>query len=338
MPNATKKIILAGLAVVAALFVGEVVLRLIGYGRVTPELNFGVNTTMALEQGNFLPDTGLFWKIPSHPRDAQFNVLQPDVPLPPPGDRRRILVLGDSCSRLSQNLPPYSVLLGDTLGADYEVWNAAVPGYTVWQGRAWWRRQLHAGDFAVAIVYFGWNDHWRSTGTTDPDFAQRQARRAPRLLTLFDRLPATPPLRLSPGDYRQTLTSLVEEMQAAGVRVILVAAPTNLTREAKQRLLQTGYLIPGDDAVALHRQYLGVLVEVARATEAEILNAVGIFSAQADPTKLMLRDGIHLQDLGHRVMASVLAPVVTTVDGSVPDTTTLARRVQALLAALEEQP
>ena len=65
MSDATKKLVLAVVAVVAALGAVEVVLRVMDYGAIRPELNFGVNTRMALDQGRFLADPDLFWKMPS---------------------------------------------------------------------------------------------------------------------------------------------------------------------------------------------------------------------------------------------------------------------------------
>jgi len=150
-----------------ALVAGEVILRAMNYGNITPELNFGVNTKLSLDRGQFVADPDLFWVLPPHPLDKQVRAVQPNTIMPAKGSARRILVLGDSCSKISQKIFPYSALLEDTLLADIsvgdvEVWNAAVPGYTSWQGRAWLKKQLLAMQPDVAVIYFGWNDHWRS--------------------------------------------------------------------------------------------------------------------------------------------------------------------------------
>jgi lysophospholipase L1-like esterase len=329
----TKKLTLAAVSFVLACVIAEAILRAIDYGRLAPELNFGVNTGLAFEQGRFLHDPDLFWKMPPQRRDAEINAVQRDRPLPPKGSRRRVLVLGDSCSRLFLRGLPYSALLADSLDAT-EVFNAAVPGYTVWQGRAWWHEQLSGGGFDAAVVYFGWNDHWRSTGTTDPEYAGWQAGTSLRLARLFRRRADVAPLRLPLEAYRATLADLVRDLQRAGVRPVLVAPPSNLTRESRQRLLQTGYLSAGDDAVALHRQYIDALREVADETGAEVLDAARIFAALDRPTDLLLRDGIHLTDLGHRVMAAILAPVLAADPGTAPGTRALTRRAAAVIAAV----
>lgn len=337
LSDVPQKIALLLGAVVLALAAGEIVLRAIGYGTIRPELNFGVNTKLDLEQGRFLPDDELFWKMPPHPLDAEYRSVQPDTPLPPRRGARRILVLGDSCSKLSQQIPPYSVLLEDTLEApDIEVWNAAVPGYTSWQGRAWLSRQLLALEPQIAIVYFGWNDHWRSTGVTDAEYASRQQGTSLRLASLLRRKSAEHPLRVSPAEYRSNLEAIVADLNAQGAAVFLIAAPSHLTREARQRLLQTGYIVVGDDSVELHRQYLMVVKEVADSTAAVMLNISRLFAGLGRPEQLIMRDGIHLTDRGHRVLAAVLAeacaPVLDGAAAAAVDPLALARRARAAVA------
>jgi lysophospholipase L1-like esterase len=302
-----KKLVLLLTAVVLTLGAAEILLRVKGYGVITPEMNFGVNTKMALDRGSFLPDPDLFWKLPSHRQDALLRAVQPDVPIPAKRDRRRILVLGDSCSRISRKLPPYSSLLEDSLQSqNIEVWNASVPGYTVWQGRAWLRKQLLAMQPDVAVIYFGWNDHWRATGITDAQYASRLNSSKPRLMTLFQRTPQPPPLRIPVDEYRNILEEMVLELQEAGVRTVLVAGPENLTAEARQRLLQSHYLVAGDNAVILHQEYLSALRQVAATTGADLLDAEKLFKNE-NATGLLMRDGIHLTDSGHQMMAFLLA-------------------------------
>lgn len=314
MSDTGKKIILLTVAVVLALAAGEVVLRAIGYGTITPEMNFGVNTELALDQGHFLPDADLFWKLPSHPSDTDLRAVQPDVPVPPKGQRPRILVMGDSCSRISTAIPPYAVLLEDSLRAfGVEVFNASVPGYTSWQGRAWLAKQLLAIRPDVTVVYFGWNDHWRATGITDRDYADRLKGSGLRLALLLQKMPDPPPLRVSADEYRDNLEAITTDLAAAGSRVVLVAAPSNLTQEARARLLQTRYLIRGDDPMAVHREYLAKVREVVGSSDAMLLDAAAAFEAAGAPRQLLMRDGIHLTDPGHQLMASLLTARLTPV-------------------------
>lgn len=337
MSDTSKKIILLVMAVVFTLGAGEIVLRVIGYGTITPEMNFGVNTKQSLDKGRFLPDEDLFWKLPIHVSDVDLRAIQPDVEVPPKGNRRRILVMGDSCSRLSMAIPPYSVLLEDSLrGHDVEVWNAAVPGYTTWQGRAWLAKQLLALQPDVAVVYFGWNDHWRATGITDRDYDERLRGSTPRLALLLQKMPDPPPLRVSVDEYRENLQAIVRELEAAGARVVLVAAPANLTQEARARILQIRYLVRGDNAGALHREYLEVVHGVCDGTNADLLDAAAVFAAMGAPKRLLMRDGIHLTDKGHRLMATLLAAQLAPVlandaAGLPPATSSLVDRARGFM-------
>ncbi len=294
-----------------ALVAGEVILRAIGYGTITPELNFGVNTKLSLDRGQFVADSDLFWILPPHPLDKQVRAVQPNTPVPPQSRGRRILVVGDSCSKISQEIFPYSALLEDTLGTGFEVWNAAVPGYTSWQGRAWLKKQLLAMRPDVTILYFGWNDHWRSTGIADVDYAAEQASGSLRLLQLLQRAPDESPLRVSVADYEVNLRAMVADLRAQDSQVILIAAPSQLTAEARDLLVKLGYLLPSDNAVELHREYLMVVKKVTDETEAVMLNASRLFAQRASADPLIMRDGIHLTDAGHQAMASVLAEVCT---------------------------
>lgn len=294
-----------------ALVAGEVILRAIGYGTITPELNFGVNTQLSLDRGQFVADPDLFWILPPHPLDKQVRAVQPNTPVPPQSRGRRILIVGDSCSKISQKIFPYSALLEDTLGTGFEVWNAAVPGYTSWQGRAWLKKQLLAMRPDVTILYFGWNDHWRSTGIADVDYAAEQASGSLRLLQLLQRAPDESPLRVSVADYEVNLRAMVADLRAQDSQVILIAAPSQLTAEARDLLVKLGYLLPSDNAVELHREYLMVVKKVTDETEAVMLNASRLFAQRASADPLIMRDGIHLTDAGHQAMASVLAEVCT---------------------------
>ena len=300
-------------------------------------MNFGVNTRAALDQGHVLPDPDLFWKLPSRPGDQQMRAVHPDVPVPPKGRSRRILVMGDSCSRISIKAPPYPVLLERILvGGEVQVWNAAVPGYTTHQGLAWLKIQLLTLDADVAVVYYGWNDHWRATGTTDRDYAERLSGQWLRLGLLVGGNPDPPPLRVSGEHYRDNLRAIVTALEEAGTAVILVAAPSHLTSEAKGRLVQARYLVRQDDAEALHREYSGYLRQAATGTGAMVLDAASIFRHLDQPRRLILRDGIHLTDDGHTVMAQMIAAILTWESEGVPDTPSLTARATEVLADLDD--
>ncbi len=307
-----RRLALAAGSVVATLVVVEVVLRATGFGMVSPELSFGVNTREALSRGQFVADPLLFWTLPpgTAPLDRAIGAVHPRRPLPPARGVPRILLLGDSCTRLAVDSLPYPGMLQEALGGKVEILTAAVPGYTSYQGLAWLRSQLLAGKPDLVVVYFGWNDHWRATGRTDRDYAASLSPGRLRLLSLLTRRPATPPLRV-PGDhYRANLAAIAAEVAAAGGRTLFVRAPHDLTPEARGRLVQTGYILAADDPTALHRGHLQILDDAAAAAGAPVLDAAAAFAGATSADPLLHRDGIHLTAAGHRLLASILAEYV----------------------------
>lgn len=339
MSATAKKWTLAAGTVATALVLAEIVLRLTGYGAVAPELGFGVNARRGLEQGSLVPHAELFWTLPAAATDLDraLNAVHPDRPLPPRDGRTRVLVLGDSCSRLSVRGLPYSAALQSRLGAGYEVLNASVPGYSSHQGLAWLRLQLLDARPDVTIIYFGWNDHWRATGRTDRDLARRQAPSRLRLLNLLDRPQAPAPLRVPEAHYRENLAAMVDALTAAGGRVVLIAAPSQLTPEARAHLVRTGYLRPDDDPRALHARYLEVVRSFAGREGVDVFAADGLLLDIDVGTPLIHRDGIHPTDEAHAALGAALALLVRDGEGA-GGTVTPAMIRQARAAAAGARP
>lgn len=299
-------------AIVLTLALAEVALRLTGFGLVRPELAFGVNARLAFERGQFSADRHLFWKFagPPGPADEALGTVHPDRVIAPAVQRPRLLFLGDSCTRLGMDGPAYPGRLKAMLARRAEVLTAAVPGYTSHQGLAWLRRQLLAARPDVIVVYFGWNDHWRTIGLTDRQYAASLSSLRPRLATLWRRPTADAPLRVPPADYRANLEAIAREASAAGCRVLFVRAPGAIGPAARQRLVDAGYMRPDDDPAALHAAHLAVLDEVARAHDVPVLDADTIFAGLGSPLPLLTDDGIHLTGAGHQVMAVIVAQKV----------------------------
>ena len=334
-----KKLTLSVLGLAVGLVIAEAVLRLTGFGVVTPQMNFGMHARIAIDQGLFLADPELFWKTrteisPAFERRAK--IVHPDRPIGPRGNKSRLIVLGDSCSRITDGDLPYSAHLEAALGrSEHEVLNASVPGYTSFQGLAWLRSQLLDADPDVVVVYFGWNDHWRTTGWSDHEYARSLKPASLRLLNLFRRRPYPPPFRVSPDEYRENLEGIVDEVTGRGGKVVLVAAPYRLSREAQGQYIKDNYLVPGDNAESLHREYLSVLREFIGREGVSVLGADEIIDALKDTTPLLRADGIHLTDPGHLVMGTVLAECIRTGEGS--DGTAPAALLEAARGALEQK-
>ncbi|MBU1909259.1 MAG: SGNH/GDSL hydrolase family protein, partial [Verrucomicrobia bacterium] len=79
----------------------------------------------------------------------------------------RVICMGDSCT--AQGNPPYADFLHERLTnapptpQPWEAFNMAVHGYSSEQGLRLFRRQTRYLQPDYVTLYFGWNDHWRSS-------------------------------------------------------------------------------------------------------------------------------------------------------------------------------
>jgi lysophospholipase L1-like esterase len=326
-----------------AVTAGELILRAIGFGQLTPQMSFGVRAKQALEGGYLTPDPTLFWKARRDVRrrsQRAAHVVHPDIGIAPRGMRKRLVVLGDSCSRLVSSGLPYPAFLQAELGKDgWEILNASVAGYSSYQGLLWLRLQLLDADPDVVVVYFGWNDHWRTPGRTDRQYERSIQPSRLRLLGLLSRRPDPPPFRVPLEEYRENLQSIIDEVSRTGGRVVLVAAPYRFSEKNEQRYVANAYLLPDDEAVSLHRSYLDVVREFIGREGVTVLGADAVFSALSDTPSLFRDDGIHFTNEGHRVMAALLAEQILSGAGlegtAAPELLEAARRSLAQPISLQ---
>ncbi len=332
----------AGLVLFGVLFAalaGELFLRATGFGQLTPQMSFGVQAKNALERGYFDPDQTLFWKARPN-RNPQFqraaNLVHPDSPIAPRGTRQRLIVLGDSCSRLVLSGLPYSASVQAELGSeDWEVLNASVPGYSSHQGLLWLRSQLLAADPDVVVVYFGWNDHWRTPGRTDRQYEQSIRPGRLRLLNLLSRRPDPPPFRVPRDEYRENLRSMIDQVVRTGGRVVLIAAPFRFVEKNQQRYLADAYLLPEDDALAIHQSYLDIVREFSGQEGVAILGADVVLDHLGETPRLLRDDGIHFTKEGHFVMGALIAEQIRSGAGN--DGTAAPALLNAARRALEAE-
>jgi lysophospholipase L1-like esterase len=309
-----KKLALSLAGVLLALVLAEGVLRLVDYGAIRPRLDFDVHTRALVEAGHFATHPTLFWRQadgPYPPLEHQWRIVHLDDPLPARTGRFRIICVGDSCTRLSGQSPPYSVLLEQELDPRrVEVFNASLPGYTSHQGLAWLELQLldYAPD--LVVVYFGWNDHWRSTGLTDRQYAAFLDPRRPRLLRLFQRRQEPPPLRVDLAEYAENLEQIADLVAAGGGRTLFLTAPYNFTTENIARFLANGNIVTGDQPQELHEQYLQVVRRLQGHPEAQVFDLARIFKDINAPRLLLQRDGIHPTEVGHTVIGTLLSDAI----------------------------
>jgi lysophospholipase L1-like esterase len=289
----------------------EVFLRLTGYGLVRPQLHFDTNTRLALQAGQFVPDGRLLWReSPSSLGEGAgpLNLVRANDTIPPKSRKFRILCLGDSCTRLAPRDRPFSVILQERLDPRrVEVFNAGVPGYTSQQGLVWLRTELLAYQPDLVVVYFGWNDHWRTTGWTDRELMARYAWWRPRWLNLLQGHREPPPFRVALEEFAQNLRAIAAEVAQQGGQTLFLTAPGHFTDAARTHHLQTGYILPGDNPAAIHAQYAQEVRRLATELQGRVFDVAQLFTELQQPQYLLFPDGIHPTDLGHLVLAATLA-------------------------------
>ncbi len=286
----------------------------------------------------FEADPILFWKpIANTPFTGTAGLRLPTPSVKQKdADVYRIAVIGDSCSFLGVNLYPnrFAKLVREETGLKVEVVNASCPGYTSFQGM---RRLADVWPWQpdAIIVYFGWNDHWKSlNGQTDRDVMQRQllsdqarswlgkSRLFWCLYSLRTKL-APPvsvsraPARVPPEHYRENLQNILREAEQRGSKTIFITAPSAfLDRQmppwAFSFFGQIYKMSPQDvmNIPRMHARYNDVVRDVAQSSSsAALLDMARKWSATSEVEKYPDRfrsDRIHLTDAGHQEIAEQL--------------------------------
>ncbi|MFO7607563.1 MAG: GDSL-type esterase/lipase family protein [Candidatus Krumholzibacteriia bacterium] len=317
-----RKLGLALGALAAALALAELVVRVLGLGTPAPGVSLDQHTASRLESGVFVFDRDLLWREPSGPPDEihrHGHFVRVGDTLPAPDGRLRLLVLGDSCPRLSRGNAPWSVRLEQILGPDrVVVRNASLPGYTTWQGLAWLREHLLDWSPDLVVVSFGWNDHWRAAAWEDKDWPEVLDGSPLRLLNLVRRPPRGHPLRVAPDDYRANLAELTRLVASRSGRTVVVLPPSDIDALNTARFLENRNIRPGDDPADLHARYLEIARELAGTGDRDGTGVGGLqdadaaawFAAVGEPRLLLEADGIHYTEAGHELMARLLAPLL----------------------------
>ena len=331
--SAALKPALAVLAVVLTLSLPEVALRLIGFQY---ESGVAFEIPDAAEQWvAYQPHPELLFTFdPTHPKVNRYGFPDREVSLPKPDETFRILFLGDSCTQ--QGFPDQvarrlSIDAGEE-GASFDAVTLAVAGYSSYQGRVLAREFAPLMEGDLAVVYFGWNDHWLANGA--PPDSQRIAvqtelgplQRFIRLLSERSRFfqlllqlrvslakwgdPDSSSLRVPIGEYRANLQAIHDRLADLGMPVVFVTAPTShYYFGAPAELVRDRFAADTESVPRLHRSYNQVVREVAKEEGALLLDLERDLG-KLPPRKLQRvfsEDGIHFSDAGLRQVSRRIA-------------------------------
>jgi lysophospholipase L1-like esterase len=286
------------------------------------------------------------WRGPTYTINS-WGCLGPEPAAPKPAGVTRILCLGDSCTA-GDLLPRFEDTYPSQLSTELrrlspdretEVINAAVGGYSSFQGRLWLERELLDLEPDVLVVYFGWNDHWPArAGGSDEELSGSLHERLRAWLAwskvvqlairtyhmAFGRrvVPAGEgaptavsgrPPRVSRTDYRANLLRMAEVMAERGGKSVFVTAPNYLAlTDAPQEVFADR--ATAEAVVRVHESYCNVARKAAADAEAFLVDAARAFEQEAAPDKLFWRpepsaplDFIHLSPLGYHRLATLVA-------------------------------
>lgn len=327
-----RKLGISVITLVLAVAIPELALRVSGWKR-EPGIQFGYPRPAGFAA--FERDPELFWKLAPRSRasghQAPGNSLGfpgPEIELPKPEGVYRMLFLGDSCTYLGFPARVKTVLdeRSPELGAEPVV--LAIPGYSSHQGRVVAEKYARDLEGDLAVVFYGWNDHWLAYGSIDSQKAARTSgagalRRSIGSLRLVQaasavlggsagRLEAP---RVLPGEYRENLRAIVRVLREGRAAVVMITAPTSFYREGvPQPLIELGFAADGSAIVDAHRAYNAIVREVTRETEAVLLDLEAEAEAMADVGKLFGSDGIHFSERGELWVADRLAEIVSSLN------------------------
>jgi lysophospholipase L1-like esterase len=302
---------LAGLSIVLLLAVVEVALRLSGFSYVLypQDVEFGKPDPQLMAIG-FEEDEDVFWVT----RDYREKLARLRA------GRPGVLFLGDSCTHLGHYDDQLAALVAQRDGRALSYGNLGVAGWSSFQGRRQLERDVLPLAPAVVTLYYGWNDHWIGFGIEDKNVALvkrvfsgpwrhwRLAQLATKAAVAIGARETAYPNRVSLDDFRDNLSSMVRRARAAGIRPLLVTAPTSHREGSEPEELGSRWLRELSELVPLHQSYVAAVREVARAEDAALCDVAADFADLPRPEieRSFMADGIHLTAAGDRRLAAML--------------------------------
>jgi lysophospholipase L1-like esterase len=313
------------------IIVPELLLRVVDFKYVS-RIEFGSPRTAIFE--SLVPDERLFWRLPSHlPGVNSLGFHGDEIVTPKPDGTCRVLYLGDSCT--DYGFPRgYPALTESLLNADhrldfevhFESVVLALGGYTSHQGQAladMYGEQLEPN---LAVVFFGWNDHWLARGAIDAEKAIRISKwsntynrlsKQSRLLQALIRFSVIwtygnaeallEEVRVPIGSYEENLLNIAAIFHRLRTPVVFLTAPTShYVIGVPDYLIDLGYTRDKKTVLALHQSYNQVVRKVAEETESFLLDLESTFNSQRDIGRYFISDGIHSTGPGLELIARQL--------------------------------
>lgn len=303
------RLLLGVFGVVLALGVGETFLRVTHFHfDLVPTLEFGWPDPVAMRDA-YVADPDLVWVTKNYRETVRAARQAPPA----------IVFMGDSCTEFG-TYPSKTIAELEQAGSPLAHGvKLGVGGWSSAQGLAQLRRDVIPLHPRVVTIYYGWNDHWKAMGLTDPEIMRahrvRAVARHLRLAQLWLKLGVSLAARRTPApnrvplaDYEANLLYLAREARAAGITPLFITAPANHVAGHEPAYLAKRHLRSLAELVPLHAAYVEATKRAAGGAGAAVCDAASAFTALPQPhDRYFQKDGIHLTDAGDAEMAKVVS-------------------------------
>lgn len=320
---------LAPLLVGCALAFGisELTLRTLGFEWTLypSKVQFGWPTPQTF-QWRYRPDAEFLWVR----KDMQ-QMLEPLRQSQHPS----IAFIGDSCTEMGVYVDQFRQQLQTIRPDQYSVVALGTGGWSSWQGRAFFEKQVMPLKPAIAAFYFGWNDHWTSFGVEDKNMARyyeafpvlpevselRTVQMLNFFLFRFHFKTVHQPNRVEPEDFYQNLVSFIASAKTNGIVPVILTAPSSHVRGKEPHHLWERHMQHLSELVPVHEQYVALARKAAQEHGAVLVDLYPYFR-QFPPAQLeqqyFQNDGIHLQAAGDELIAQQILKSLLAA-GALPD-------------------
>ncbi len=294
----------------------------------------------------FVPDSTTFWKLkPGEEMGEDIEPINskgfrgPEFAIEKTPGVTRVVALGDSVT--FGGAVSYPQMLAECLGNGYEVINAGVPGYSLFQGLRMFESRIARVKPDIVTVMFGWNDHWYARGYPD---SRQQVMGAPELpwpvsfvrgLCIFQLLhyavargdakrneSASHVYRVPMDEYRALLGELINKVKASNARAVLLTTPSALdSGKVPDYLFGLGFIRRLENEVEeetarrlrrLHGDYNDIVREAASKKTVPLLDLESKFYKLS--TEKLFRDPsldvVHPNEDGYRLIGDYLCDTI----------------------------
>ncbi len=322
------------LSVVVFVAIVEVVVRISGVDTTFRNRLFVLNRALDYPDV-FQKDHDLFWRFrPNRTVRSKFfegktyrinSLGLRGEEIPPVKSKKRILALGNSCT-FGWGVAweeTYIKQLEHLLGGDWRVINGGIPGYTSYQGKLFFERELVKLEPDIVLIMFAWNDHWAAAhqvADKDQQFpspfiidvqnvlsrlhSYRLAKKV--YLSLMEGPPdslfrhGAPVYRVGLDDYTQNLKEICAVARSHGIRPILLTSPI-----PSLRLYYPSYM--KSPLHKYHQKYNEAVRRLAREEGIDLVDLAEEFDKYPDLWDDAQYDPIHFNAKGHRLAAECIA-------------------------------